>query len=493
MTIEELARTKAKSLPNSQLVKYYEAAIPQYHINSILVMQKTKKISVLQEFVLKFVAAGVNDVSEIKDFLGVNTNVINNTVAMLQANGMLSVDVFKSTLKLTEKGEHALQEASMIVPEDIEYPLFVDGLTKRIYLDGRPKYKQNQIKKLNLKAIIPCVETPTIMDLPYEEVKTAIASFKKIYAYAKDRLEGELQEIMSIEKPYIEYNKVSVLVFMNKKNNDEIELQVYDGSSRNQDYETALTKLYNNQTRVFDFDKKRDIDNNKELPLQSILPKEIIDSAKEYSSKTEDLEKEIGDLTSQLADVTDELNDVDGPHDNEAKEKIRFLEEKIEELKSEQKSSNRILSTYDHRPLLIQALTDARKSIVIISPWIKASGLNGQIISLMNNALARKVRIVIGYGISEKEDSDPYIIDQLTEMQKKFSKFLILRNLANTHEKVLIKDDDYMVITSFNWLSFRGDPNLGFRQETGFYTEAKECIADMKKNLSQPQRLGIQL
>lgn len=493
MTIEELAKAKAKSLPNSQLVKYYEAAIPQYHINSILVMLKTKKISVLQEFILKFVAAGINNVSDIKEFLGVNTNVINNTIATLQANGMISVDVFKMTLKLTEKGEHALQEASTIVPENIEYPLFVDGLTKRIYLDGRPKYKQKEVKKLNMKAIIPCVETPTIVDLPYEEVKMAIASFKKIYAYAKDYLEGELQEILSIEKPYIEYNKVSVLVFMNTKNNDEIELQVYDGSTRNQDYETALMKLFNNQTRIFDFDLKRNIDDNEELPLQSILPKEIIESAKEYSSKTEDLEREIGNLTSQLADITEETNDIDGPHDNEAEEKIRYLEEKIEELKMEQKSSNRILSTYDHRPLLIQTLENAKRDIVIISPWIRTKGLDERILSLMNEALKRKVRIVIGYGISENEDSDHILIERLTNMKKQYGELLVLKNLANTHEKVLIKDNDYMVITSFNWLSFKGDPKLGFRQETGFYTESKECIADMKRNLSQQQRLGIQL
>ena len=50
-----------------------------------------------------------------------------------------------------------------------------------------------------------------------------------------------------------------------------------------------------------------------------------------------------------------------------------------------------------------------------------------------------------------------------------------------------------MVITSFNWLSFKGDPRRGFRQETGYYTELKDCISDMKKNLSQTERLGINL
>lgn len=49
-------------------------------------------------------------------------------------------------------------------------------------------------------------------------------------------------------------------------------------------------------------------------------------------------------------------------------------------------------------------------------------------------------------------------------------------NLGNTHEKVLLVDGKYVVITSFNWLSFKGDPNRGFRQETGLYTIDKDTI-----------------
>ena len=55
----------------------------------------------------------------------------------------------------------------------------------------------------------------------------------------------------------------------------------------------------------------------------------------------------------------------------------------------------------------------------------------------------------------------------------------------------MIKDNEYMVITSFNWLSFKGDPNKGFRQETGYYTESKEAIKQMKANLSNRMNFKI--
>ena len=118
MTIEELAKQKVNSMPNSILVKYYEAGIPQWHMEAILTMLKQKKLSVLQEFILKFVSYGIDDVLNICEFLGINISAVNNAVAILQKNNLIMVDIFRSKLKLTDKGEEALKEAITIVPED---------------------------------------------------------------------------------------------------------------------------------------------------------------------------------------------------------------------------------------------------------------------------------------------------------------------------------------------------------------------------------------
>jgi phosphatidylserine/phosphatidylglycerophosphate/cardiolipin synthase-like enzyme len=46
-------------------------------------------------------------------------------------------------------------------------------------------------------------------------------------------------------------------------------------------------------------------------------------------------------------------------------------------------------------------------------------------------------------------------------------KNLRLTRLGDTHAKALVSDSAYAVVTSFNWLSFRGDPNRTFRDERG--------------------------
>ena len=64
-------------------------------------------------------------------------------------------------------------------------------------------------------------------------------------------------------------------------------------------------------------------------------------------------------------------------------------------------------------------------------------------------------------------------------------------NSMVTHEKVLIVDNKYSVITSYNWLSFGSNPNWGYRQETGIYSESQKVINKLKRSLSERMRIDI--
>ena len=488
MTIEELAKRHAKDIPNSRLVKYYEAAIPQYCMEVILTMEKEKPLSVLQEFVLKFVNEGIDEVGVICRFLGINMTAVHKAIADLQTPELIRVDILNSKIKLTDKGKEALKNVKTIIPEDVEYKIFMDGFTGYIYLDNLKKYQRKELRNFELMPVTPNVETPKLQDVSYEDVKNAIIRFRKDNVFAKDRLEGNLLSIPSLEKVYTEYNKVSVLIYVNKS--EDIELRVFEKQTRRKDYENILYQMYSKNTRVFEFDKKNDSDDTVELPLLSIIPTEVKDDAKAFTIRSVEIDKEITQLQTQL---TVYMDDADS-NDNEDGQQIAELKKRIIIMEEERKSANRLLSTYDHRPLLIRALTEAQNSVVIISPWIKNSGLNNEILRLVEKAIQRGVKVIIGYGISEQEDSDKWIISKLNELSiKRNIGILKLIALNNTHEKVLLMDNKFLVVTSFNWLSFKGDPNKGFRQETGIYTESQESIQAMKADLSRDDRLGVTL
>ena len=492
MTIEELAKKYAHAIPNSKLVKYYEAAIPQFSMEMILTMQKEKPLSLLQEFIMKFVTEGINEIKDIYTFLGLSSACVNTAIASLQEPGLVTVDIYNASIKLTEKGKEALKSAKTIVPEDIEYRVFMDGLTGEVYIDALKKYQKKELRAFEMMPIPPNIESPKVQDVQYEDVKAAIAKFRKENVYAKDKLEGTLLSIAGMEKVYTEYNKVAVLLYINKS--DEIEIRVYEKSSRRQDYENILLQMNNKNMRIFDLDIKKDVDEEQEPEFMNIISDDIKDEAKAYTQRSAEIAKELTQLQTQLNAYQAQSSDEEDINTNDAAEEIAELKKRIEEMEEERSSANRVLSTYDHRPLLIRALNEVQNTVVIISPWIKRGGLNNEILRLIEKAVKDGKRVIIGYGISEEEDSDKYIIDRLKDIAaKKYKGKLELKALNNTHEKVLLMDNKFLVITSFNWLSFKGDPKRGFRQETGIYTESKESIRAMKENLSQPDRLGIQL
>jgi phosphatidylserine/phosphatidylglycerophosphate/cardiolipin synthase-like enzyme len=123
----------------------------------------------------------------------------------------------------------------------------------------------------------------------------------------------------------------------------------------------------------------------------------------------------------------------------------------------------------DHPPLLANAVKNAQQRLLIFSPWISGAVITYKFLNDLEATLRRGVKVYIGYGISGDENrsnEDSRGIRLLMGLSGKFSNFILTR-LGNTHAKVLIKDSEFAATTSFNWLSFKGDPNRTFRDEQG--------------------------
>jgi phosphatidylserine/phosphatidylglycerophosphate/cardiolipin synthase-like enzyme len=90
----------------------------------------------------------------------------------------------------------------------------------------------------------------------------------------------------------------------------------------------------------------------------------------------------------------------------------------------------------------------------------------------LENRLREGLKVYIAYGIGEKgaqKRSKPAELEAEAALQNLARTYSNLRltRLGDTHAKILVSDSEYVVVTSFNWLSFRGDPNHTFRDERG--------------------------
>jgi phosphatidylserine/phosphatidylglycerophosphate/cardiolipin synthase-like enzyme len=101
--------------------------------------------------------------------------------------------------------------------------------------------------------------------------------------------------------------------------------------------------------------------------------------------------------------------------------------------------------------------------------------------------LERGVEVTIAYGIGKRDrnerPSDATARESLAAIAKVFKNFRLVRK-GDTHAKVLLVDDLFFVTTSFNWLSFRGDPRLPMREEEGTMVEDPVLVEGYYKRLS---------
>ncbi|MBN8930030.1 MAG: hypothetical protein J0H19_25845, partial [Rhodospirillales bacterium] len=138
----------------------------------------------------------------------------------------------------------------------------------------------------------------------------------------------------------------------------------------------------------------------------------------------------------------------------------------------------RPIAVYEHPPLLQQALDTAQTRLLIISPWITPAVVDQHFVRRLRAALERGVKVRIGYGLHSHRQARPKPNDAekaLSEISTRNSALEFVW-LGNTHAKILLKDSEWFVVSSFNWLSFRGDPGRTFREEWGMFVGVSSVV-----------------
>ncbi len=142
------------------------------------------------------------------------------------------------------------------------------------------------------------------------------------------------------------------------------------------------------------------------------------------------------------------------------------IEEKIKPIEQIAITEGKTIEVDEHKKYFIYVLENAKNSIYIQSPWINWRTL--QIYKdHIQNAVKRGVKVTIKYGMKPRNRLDKAGID---DDSKIFFNSLDRKSfrLINTHDhsKIVICDEDFMIMGSFNWLSFGGGNEKDARGET---------------------------
>lgn len=428
-----------------------EVFYPVY--KSIVVYQITKEQSIHPIIIdilniikyLQTLKESRNTLGKLQKITQLDTEIFGSIMNDLGIQGFIKED---SEIKLTDKGNDALKREKEKIVENTSAFVAIDGIfnkvletaktAKEIFLENKPTKDAIELKPLfNAR---PRTETL------YNE----FSENKTLYQILLESLRG----LDNTDK-----NKVEV--------NDILEVQ-------------DTRKFFKKYICLFY--------KNKECEEKCLA----INDKYEIDSKASELFDKL--IETQNFNPTNKESKVYKENVNKYKE---LTPEKIEEKLNIDLTNGKILEMNEHKKYFLYVLDKAKKQICIQSPWVRYNVIE-QYKNKIEAALNRGIKIYIKYsshqnGVKAKNRFDKIEKIDIDDRSKKYfallkdrfpKNFTVIPSKEFNHSKILICDEEFIIMGSFNWLSFGGEnrKNQQIREETSnINTNKDSIIKEIKK------------
>lgn len=475
--------------PGRKLITFREVALPNWEMPIRVRVLDKKPIPVLDEYVLRLIETGLSIASDIGNFLGISSILIEHTMADLVNGGYITPRINIRDKKsgvaysLTMTGRKLVSDLEEIQPKTVVVNFTYDGLTHEFGLvPNEDRWRPRDVRQYGL------LEIPAYPSDPPKVGPSSTKDIQSVLAQSPASERGaELMSVLGTDGKRTKFfRKAIALIFESSDSERELSIQFAVDGRRSEAHERAFS--------VADGLKKLGIissvtnDSERSRILQDLSP--TVQKALSDHHGGETLSKLTGRLQSSLENLESSLSSVGGENRARVQQQIdNTAIDLADATKSLESIPVRTLPVQEHPQKLQDALTNSKYRILIISPWLRTAVMDKEFLSKLESRLKEGVVVHIGFGIGNfngqtREDEEGR--DALLPLEKRFSNLVVSR-LGNTHAKVLIVDHEYLIVTSFNWLSFRGDPKRPFRDERGtlitiddeiekIYGEYKESI-----------------
>lgn len=413
--------------PGLQLISVVDAAVPVTILRVDVLAQERKPLPLLDEFILRFVHAEVRDVDEIAALLGLQREQVVSTVADQISSNNLTRS-WDGHLHLTAVGLEAERNLAAVQPVLTQLNVPFD----RLVWDAQDYARSSLIKKRDAQEagldLLPAKKNARVdlNDLTVER-------FNELVESRGDRMrQAEVLRIRKIASQNIHLYMPAQLLVYGDVDSGEVELGLC--------IEGDLRPAHGLELAAADAVLKLGISVAPADPRPTLAP-EL--EEQRVSSEQVDVIRAAGEQPPAS----------EGPAPDSSPKRVDDI-------------AVRSVGVHEHPQLLSQALNGAKKRLLIIAPWVKGAVVNTDFIAAVERRLRAGVEVHIGHGYGPDDSgSDDFALRKLTNLAARYDKLRVVR-LQNTHAKILIFDDQW-ITTSFNWLSFKGDPNRTYRMEEG--------------------------
>ncbi len=441
-------------------------------------------LSVIARFMLRLVALGESTLPAIARLLGLEeADLIDAGVELSQA-GLIEEGAIdgagRRRLLITQQGRAYLEEQrSVTVPRKRVFRLHFDPLTREFRPYRSDAVRPETFRRDGLYVIPHGGPRPSRGDVELQKLREAV----RAEGYGAD--EFEIVRVLGIGTPVAEYlPNVQVFVIEHRQTGEE-RVAAISGA----EYLPTVSEMLEEQHRSGRLSIPADAEQAEPEPMtldvRALFPAAVADTVEHVIAKDRerhDLRYEIARKEAERATTQNHAERVAleaemAQLQQQLAQILAELEAERERVREATEGGLTILSTEQHRPILKEALESAEEELIIISPWMNIRTVDDDLAKLIGEALRRGVTIRIGYGIGAetnrgKAEKNAADVRKVTEKIRQHSSAeerqrLKMVDIAGTHEKILVCDRSFSVTGSFNWLSYRGERDSGFRREMG--------------------------
>jgi hypothetical protein len=480
MRPDEVAR-RLDNRAGYELITYREIGLPIFGISATALLLERQERSCIEEFALRFINAGLDAPDQIRGALGLPAKVVDSALAELVRQEALRTAMGGEKLILAERGKDIVEEADMFLPSEQTIWFAFDGLLRKPKWYGSlPFLKPQEAHEAGLPMVNPIPgRGPEVEELSAADVSEVV----RLTAGAS-RGEHEVLRVRSIEKRVRQFLPAIALVYRSLSGSG-IQVGFAIDGRVSQEHELAFSRSGGLERQpIFEgLDEKVVVG-----PIQGLSGR-----IEEWVAVAEEQRSNMVRIIASRSALEKAALAVATAESAADKERAVIEQERAGERLADSERDLRVslvrrIAVYDHPAILEDALVKAKERVLIISPWIRRAVVDTSFLRAIRIACGRGVKVTIGFGLGASDPSEKAWDAEARENLEKLSTelpLLIVRRLGDTHAKILIKDSEFFVITSFNWLSFRGDLSKPFREEWGTMVREQALVDEFYAEMIQ--------
>lgn len=411
MELKEIYQKLEEQCPsNYRINEIIPIAYPYRRIIINAMVNKSPEESIQQVYsiFIKAIKSGLNTENDLTHFLGLDKDdFILRELYFLRERGYL--DFISGKWFVTESGENFIKDNSILkILSEEEFEFYFDAYTEEIISNTFSFYSNssttNRLEPLNTYPI----RSTDLLKGKSDQLAEVYKKSKSGNAYLVDY---DTNEIKFDKKEYNDYYLIEYVPTREKENELEPRIEI-----RNRDKDFTLNKR-----------------------LTKNLSQQYPNIVYQYSESERSFVAKI---------------EIEDKNNSPAFERVKL---------PENKAQIETLSIWETKAKFIEAIQNANERLLIESPWIKRATLNYT--AEIESALKRKVNVIVLYGIEGIDEHDSKALKEMERLEEFYENFRLIHlpthfeNIGNSkmvgsHKKLVIKDNEYYIHGSFNFLSF---------------------------------------